>query len=59
MTEKLQKLNVRVPASVIDALREMAKAESKKTGLRVDLSSVVRRALYRDVLAAGKKGGAA
>lgn len=47
--EKSQTITVRVPASVVQALRALARRESERTGWRIDLSSIVRRALAREV----------
>ena len=52
-TEKYTNITVRVPESLREELEKLAALEEKRTGLRVDLSSIVRRALMQ-TLAAGK-----
>ena len=47
MTIKHTNITVRVPAQLATDLRKLAKLEETRTGLRVDLSSIVRRALQQ------------
>ena len=52
--EQQTNLVTRVPVTLHAELKKIAQEESKRTGLRVDLSSVVRRALMLDVEARKK-----
>jgi Arc/MetJ-type ribon-helix-helix transcriptional regulator len=47
MTTEYQNITVRVPRATVEDLKKLAAMEEKRTGLRVDLSSVVRRALQQ------------
>lgn len=49
MSDEHTNITVRVPAELRERLQALAEAESKRTGLRVDISSVVRRALVLDL----------
>lgn len=49
MKDEHTNITVRVPRELRDLLQQLAEAESKRTGLRVDISSVVRRALMEDL----------
>lgn len=56
-------ITVRVPVELTEALDQLALDETKRTGLRVDRSSVVRRAIVEDLerrrQEQQKEGGAA
>lgn len=58
MTEEFVTISVRLPADLREKLLELARVEAERTGLRVDLSSVVRRALTEAVADLGKDGAA-
>lgn len=53
MSDEHTNITVRVPRELRDMLQALAEAESKRTGLRVDISSVVRRALMEDLAKRG------
>ena len=44
----------RVPGALLQELKRIAEQETKKTGFRVDVSSIVRRALTQDIEARKK-----
>lgn len=56
-------LTIRVPVALAEALDKLAADEAERTGLRVDRSSVVRRAITEDLerrrQEQQKEGGAA
>ena len=54
MNDEFVTMSVRLPADLREKLLELARLEAKRTGLRVDLSSVVRRALTEAVAELGK-----
>lgn len=45
-----QNINVRVPAELAERIDEEARLESERTGLRVDRSQIVRRALIQALM---------
>lgn len=53
-------INIRVPVALVQAIDQLVEEEAKRTGLRVDRSSIVRRALTEDIerrkQAASKEG---
>ena len=56
-------ITIRVPTTLVQGIDQLVEDEAKRTGLRVDRSSVVRRALIEDLArrnqAEHKEGGAA
>ena len=55
-------INIRVPVALVQAIDQLVEDEAKRTGLRVDRSSIVRRAITEDIerrkQAEQKQGGA-
>ena len=61
MSEKFKIISVRFTADIVEAIDRLARLEAERTGLSVDRSSIVRRALEQDLArreAEQKKGGA-
>jgi hypothetical protein len=46
-------INFRAPKALVDAIDELARQETKRTGLPVDRSGIIRRALETDLEARG------
>ena len=42
-------ITIRVPVALVEALDRLAQAESERTGLRIDRSNLVRRAITEDI----------
>lgn len=42
-------INFRAPKALVDAIDELAQLEAKRTGLPVDRSGIIRRALEQDL----------
>lgn len=42
-------ITIRVPVALVEAIDQLAQDEAERTGLRVDRSSIVRRALTEDL----------
>lgn len=42
-------ITIRVPVALVEALDRLAQAESERTGLRIDRSNLVRRAITKDI----------
>lgn len=60
MSTKFKTIGVRCPADIVEAIDRLARLESERTGLPVDRSGIVRRALEQDLArreAEQKKGG--
>lgn len=53
-------ISLRAPAELVEKIDALARAETERTGLPVDRSGIVRRALEQDLARreAEKKGGA-
>ena len=61
MDTKFKTISVRFTADIVEAIDQLARLESERTGLPVDRSGIVRRALEQDLArreAEEKKGGA-
>lgn len=46
---KQQYISFRAPAELVEAIDRMARLETERTGLPVDRSGIIRRALERDL----------
>jgi Arc/MetJ-type ribon-helix-helix transcriptional regulator len=53
---KMVSVHMRMPANIVEGLRALAENEQARTGLPVNVSAVVRRALEDDLR---RRGGAA
>jgi hypothetical protein len=62
MKDKFKIISVRFTADIVEAIDQLARMESDRTGLPVDRSGIVRRALEQDLARRKdeqeKKGGA-
>jgi Arc/MetJ-type ribon-helix-helix transcriptional regulator len=62
MSNTFKNISVRFPAEMVEAIDRLARLETERTGLPVDRSGIVRRALEEDLKrrqAEQKKDGAA
>ena len=49
MSEKYKIISVRFTADIVDAIDRLARLETERTGLPVDRSGIVRRAIEQDL----------